>query len=61
LEPDVFDIEIDKGDIDYANSEWNIIDNKTKKRFGEGSLKDAVESANRICIVATGRGGTVLQ
>jgi hypothetical protein len=56
-----FNVGIDGGAIDYSNSEWQIIDNKTKKRFGEGPLKDAVEAATRICIVATGHGGSVLK
>ncbi len=56
-----FNIGIDGGEIDYSNSDWQIIDNKTKKRFGEGSLKDAVEAATRICTVATGQGGSVSQ
>jgi len=54
-----FNVGIDGGDIDYSNSEWQIIDNKTQKRFGEGSLKDTVEAAERICTVATGKGGSV--
>jgi hypothetical protein len=56
-----FNVGIDGGDIDYSNSEWQIIDNKTKKRFGEGPIKDAVQAAARICTVATGMGGTVSQ
>jgi hypothetical protein len=56
-----FNVGIDGGDIDYSNSQWQIIDNKTKKRFGEGPLKDAVEAATRICTVATGQGGSVSQ
>ena len=56
-----FNVGIDGGGIDYSNSEWQIIDVKTRKRFGEGPMKDAVESAIRICIVATGRGGSVSQ
>jgi hypothetical protein len=52
---------IDEGDIDYSNSGWQIIDNKTLKRFSKGSLKDAVEAATRICIVATGQGGSLSQ
>jgi hypothetical protein len=54
-----FNVGIDGGDIDYSNSEWQIIDNKTNKRFSEGPLKDAVEAATRICTVATERGGSV--
>jgi hypothetical protein len=54
-----FNVAIDGGEIDYPNSEWQIIDNQTHSRFSEGSLRDAVESATRICIVATGRGGSV--
>jgi hypothetical protein len=54
-----FNVGINGGDIDYPNSEWQIIDNKTKKRFGEGPLKDAVEAAARICTVATGNRGSV--
>src|SRR5712692_43924 len=45
-----FNVGIDGGDIDYSNSQWQIIDNKTKKRFGEGPMKDAVEAATRVCI-----------
>jgi len=56
-----FDVGIDGGAIDYSKTTWQIIDNKTKKRFGEGPMKDAVEAATRICIVATGRGGSVSQ
>jgi hypothetical protein len=52
---------IDEGDIDYSNSEWQIIDNKTQKRLSQGPLKDAVEAATRIWIVATGQGGSVSQ
>jgi hypothetical protein len=54
-----FNVGIDGGDIDYSNSEWQIIDNKTVKRFAEGQFKDPVEAATRICTVATGRGGSV--
>lgn len=54
-----FDVGIEGGDIDYSNSDWQIIDNKANKRFSKGSLKDAVEAATRVCIVATGRGGSV--
>lgn len=56
-----FNVGIDGGAIDYSNSEWQIVDIKTKKRFGEGPMKGAVDAATRICIVATGMGGTVLQ
>jgi hypothetical protein len=56
-----FNIAIDAGDIDYSNSQWQIIDNKTKKRFSEGPLNDVVEAATRVCVVATGRGGSVSQ
>jgi hypothetical protein len=54
-----FNVGIDGGDIDYSDSEWQIIHNNTKKRFSEGPLKDAVEAATRVCIVATGKGGSV--
>jgi hypothetical protein len=54
-----FNVRIDSGSIDYSNSVWQIIDNKTDKRFSEGSLGDAVEAATRICTVVTGRGGSV--
>ncbi|MGC2830249.1 MAG: hypothetical protein WB994_11465 [Candidatus Acidiferrum sp.] len=54
-----FNVGIEGGDIDYSNSVWQIIDVKTKKRFGEGPMKDAVEAAARICTVATGMGGKV--
>lgn len=56
-----FHVGIDGGDVDYSNSEWQVIDNKTQKRFGEGPLKDMVEAATRVCTVATGRGGSVSQ
>ncbi len=56
-----FNVGIEGGDIDYSNSEWQIIHVKTKKRFGEGPMKDAVEAATRICTVATGQGGSVSQ
>jgi hypothetical protein len=46
------------GAIDYSNSELQIADINTKKRFREGLLKDAVEATTRICTVATGRGGS---
>ena len=54
-----FNVGIDGGAVDYSNSEWQVIDNKTRKSFGEGPLKDAVEAATRICVVATGNGGSV--
>jgi hypothetical protein len=54
-----FNIGIDDGDIDYSGSDWQIIDNKTNKRFSEGSLKDPVGAATGICIVAAGQGGSV--
>jgi hypothetical protein len=54
-----FNVHIDGGAIDYSNSEWQIVEIKTKKRFSEGPMKDAVETATRVCIVATGRGGSV--
>src|ERR1700730_2504422 len=44
-----FNVGVDGGDIDYSNSMWQIIDIKTKKRFSEGPLKDAVEAATRVC------------
>jgi len=55
-----FNVGIDSRDIDYSNSAWRMLDNKTKKRF-EGPLKDAAEVATQICIAATGRGGSVSQ
>jgi hypothetical protein len=51
---------IDGRDIDYSNSVWQMLDNKTKKRF-EGPLKDAAEAAGQICMVTTERGGSVSQ
>jgi hypothetical protein len=56
-----FNVGIDGGNIDYSRTEWQIIDIKTNKRFGEGSMKDALEAASRVCIVATGGGGSVLR
>ena len=55
-----FDVGIDSRDIDYSNSAWLMLDNKTKKRF-EGPLKNAAEVATQICIAATGRGGLLSQ
>jgi hypothetical protein len=40
-----FNVGIGGGAVDYSNSEWQVIDNKTQKRYGEGPLKDAVEAA----------------
>jgi hypothetical protein len=54
-----FNVAIDGGEIDYSNSDWQIIDIKTNRRFSKGSLKDAVEAARRVCTVVTGRGGSV--
>jgi hypothetical protein len=53
-------VRIDGRDIDYSNSVWQMLDNKTKKRF-EGPLKDAAEAAGQICMVTTERGGSVSQ
>jgi len=50
-----FNVGIDIRDIDYSNSAWQMLDNKTKKRF-QGPLKDAAEAATQICTVTTGRG-----
>jgi hypothetical protein len=47
-----FNVAIDGGDIDYSNSNWWMLDNKTKKRF-EGPLKNSVEAATQICVAAT--------
>jgi|SRR5579883_1276100 len=55
-----FDTGIDGGNVDESNSQWQIIDNKNAKQYSEGSLRDAVEAATRICIVATGKGGTAI-
>jgi hypothetical protein len=55
-----FNVGIDSRDIDYSNSAWRMLDNKTKKRF-DGPLKDATAVATQICIAATGRGGSVPQ
>jgi hypothetical protein len=55
-----FNVGIDSRDIDYSNSAWLMLDNKTKKRF-EGPLKNAAEVATQICIAATGRGGLLSQ
>lgn len=49
-----FNVGIDIGDIDYSNSAWQMLDNKTKKRF-EGPLEEAAEAARQICIATTGR------
>ena len=35
-----FNIGLENGEIDYPFSEWQIIDNKTLKRFSAGTLKD---------------------
>lgn len=43
---------IDGRDIDYSHSAWNLLDNKTKKRF-DGPLRNSVEAATQICLVAT--------
>jgi len=50
-----FNVGIDIRDIDYSNSVWQMLDNKTKKRF-QGPLKDAAEAATQICTVTSGRG-----
>ena len=55
-----FNVGIDIRDIDYSNSVWQMLDNKTKKRF-EGPLKDAAEAATQICIATTGLGSSVSQ
>lgn len=47
-----FDVEIEAGDIDYSHSDWSMLDNKTKKRFG-GPLWDSVEAATQICVAAS--------
>ena len=49
-----FNVGIGIRDIDYSNSAWQMLDNKTKKRF-DGSLEDAAEAATQICIATTGR------
>jgi len=49
---------IDDRDIDYSHSVWSLLDNKTKNRF-DGPLRDSVEAATQICIVATIRGSSV--
>ncbi len=49
-----FHVGIDIRDIDYSNSAWQMLDNKTKKRF-EGPLNNAAEAATQICTVTTGR------
>jgi hypothetical protein len=54
-----FNVETENGDIDYASSEWQIIDNKTLKRFGEGSLADMNQAASQVCTIITGSGGSV--
>jgi hypothetical protein len=55
-----FNVGIDIRDIDYSNSAWHLLDNKTKKHF-EGPLEDATEAATQICIATTGRSGSVPQ
>src|SRR5260370_41398061 len=50
-----FNVGIDGGDIDYSNSDWQVIDNQTKKPFREGPIKNGVEAPKPYCIVATGR------
>ena len=54
-----FNVGIENGDIDYASSEWQIIDDKTLKHFGEGSLADMSQAASQVCTIVTGSGGSV--
>ncbi len=54
-----FNIGLENGEIDYPSSEWQIIDNKTLKRFSAGTLKDMNQAATQVCIVAKGRGGSI--
>lgn len=49
---------IDGRDVDYSQSAWTMLDNKTKKRV-DGPFRDSVEAATQICLVATRRGGSV--
>ncbi|MGB7437286.1 MAG: hypothetical protein WBR26_07285 [Candidatus Acidiferrum sp.] len=49
-----FDIGIDSRDIDYTHSVWQMLDNKTKRRF-EGPLRDVDEAAMQICRLANGQ------
>jgi hypothetical protein len=49
-----FDIGIASRDIDYTHSAWQMLDNKTKRRF-EGPLKDVDEAATQICMLANGQ------
>src|SRR6267154_275913 len=51
-----FNVGLENGEIDYATSEWQLLNNQTPlKQFSEGSLKNMVEAATRVCIVVTGR------
>jgi hypothetical protein len=54
-----FNVVLVNGEIDYLGSEWQIIDNRTLKRFSAGTLKDMNEAATRVCIVVNGRGGSL--
>lgn len=54
-----FNIGLENGEIDYASSEWQIIDNKTLKRFSAGTLKDMNQAATQVCTVVNGRGGSI--
>lgn len=49
---------IDGREIDYSQSVWSMLDNKTKKRF-EGSFRDSIEAAAQICRIATKRGSSI--
>jgi hypothetical protein len=54
-----FEVGINGGEIDYAKSQWEIADNKSKRYFAEGPLEDAVQAATRVCRVVTGSAGSV--
>lgn len=54
----ILNVGIDARDIDYSHSAWSMLDNKTHKRF-DGSLRDSVEAATQICLVATRRDRSV--
>ena len=55
-----FDVGIGVRDIDYSSSAWQMLDNKTKKRF-EGPFEDPAKAATQICIATTGRDVSVSQ
>jgi hypothetical protein len=52
---------IQNGQLDESDSTWSITDSPARKRSLDGNLRDMDEAAARICRIATGKGGTVIQ